>query len=1064
MNRLIGLMVLVLVTLGALGNGPAPQVTQAAPTTQQNVTDPCAVSPFGEQIVVAGEDEPFLSFSVGNNVRHDRLNVAANNRLERQSAFPTTSTPERANVRELTSTSGDFTGDGFAEFVQIYTNEDDSFRRIVHSRSGVTELRSPAAVPYTSLAVAAGKITGAADGSEQIAFAGARGGELNVLVTNPLSETALGSWRLGTGDFADPSQIAVAVGDFNGNGLNDEIAVVYRSGTDNAIRGVVLAHDPSVGTSGQTFNMRVLATFSLTTGDFTELRVAAGNIDDDRNAEIIVAVERIQNPGAGSELRLGVRVVAYKLDRGTIDQVPNADWSFQEQTDELALATGDLDGDGRDEIAVGFNAISGEPGLTIYMLDEQLDGSLMSYAFWRDNTPARSPAAGLSLAVGDLDRDTLREIVVAFRAGSQLHTLQLAPDHEPMPATLRLARALADASAGRNTAERIALHLNDWDNNALIGHFTPAPAGERNPACAVTDPEIRSVVFTAPYWRELQQDSYRYFYLGKGTTSSVEQNTTVSYERSETFSAYFGFGLSTDAFSASAKVTAEREYSFSQTSGSGTEETVTLGEEYGNNESFVIFDESRHYCYNYAVREGENDQGRVRFCTYRPTATTQDAIALDAWDAGYGPLTTGVAPGNRAAPQWAPVGRDWASLTLFREQQTVQSDGAVTAMSGRAVDGITDGDSADKTSFTANQPAPWWQVDLGSLQEITKIRLWNSTGACGDAPCSARLNNFYVFVSDVDLRDLPNGPPAELAAAVRARGGHVAFYDGTAGEVTNLLTLRANPSDPSNPLPVIGRYIRVQLRDAGVLALAEVQAFGRNQVDPDRYPRSVRDPDGGVYTDTNGIRRYRPGTDGWFEAELYDAATDSWKWRRVRGNLLWSGAEFGVNQNKILGPDSVTQTWSLSTDASTSRTTGEAYGHSSQIGIEFDVEVGYIGQIQFGGGYAKSRGITQEEAQTVSLGQSFEIGGTAEGLFSRELSQCAYSFQPFYYEVHEESSQGFEHRFLTVDYSVPQPATAGDAGLNRANPALDACRPEAPTFPGPGPTGNFSVYLPLLRR
>lgn len=66
----------------------------------------------------------------------------------------------------------------------------------------------------------------------------------------------------------------------------------------------------------------------------------------------------------------------------------------------------------------------------------------------------------------------------------------------------------------------------------------------------------------------------------------------------------------------------------------------------------------------------------------------------------------------------------------------------------RAVDGNTDGNWANNSvTHTYGDYQNWWQVDLGSVQAISTIEVWNRTDCC-----SERLRNFYVFVSDVPFQ------------------------------------------------------------------------------------------------------------------------------------------------------------------------------------------------------------------------------------------------------------------------------------------------------------------------
>src|ERR1019366_2357676 len=69
-----------------------------------------------------------------------------------------------------------------------------------------------------------------------------------------------------------------------------------------------------------------------------------------------------------------------------------------------------------------------------------------------------------------------------------------------------------------------------------------------------------------------------------------------------------------------------------------------------------------------------------------------------------------------------------------------------TVQASNAIDNNTDGNYADGSlAITDNtETQPYWQVDLGAVQSIGAIEIWNRTDSG-----SARLQNFYVFVSDV---------------------------------------------------------------------------------------------------------------------------------------------------------------------------------------------------------------------------------------------------------------------------------------------------------------------------
>ncbi len=99
----------------------------------------------------------------------------------------------------------------------------------------------------------------------------------------------------------------------------------------------------------------------------------------------------------------------------------------------------------------------------------------------------------------------------------------------------------------------------------------------------------------------------------------------------------------------------------------------------------------------------------------------------------------------------------------------------------------------------------------------------------------------------------------------------------------------------------------------------------------------------------------------------------------------------------------------------------------------------------------------REESRTSSWGEAFEIGGGQEGFLEKVdgqpvvwLMECNYRYQPFSCEASEQSTFGYEHRMLVVNYIVPEQS------LNRFI-SLDASR-----------LGEFEagrlVYLPMLQR
>ncbi len=153
-----------------------------------------------------------------------------------------------------------------------------------------------------------------------------------------------------------------------------------------------------------------------------------------------------------------------------------------------------------------------------------------------------------------------------------------------------------------------------------------------------------------------------------------------------------------------------------------------------------------------------------------------------------------------------PSGKVFVNLALAGT--ATQSSTRLGSEAGRAIDGNTDGDWAQRsvTHTELGDAAPWWQVDLGGTHALSRIILWNRTDCCSD-----RLSNFRVSVLDVSQVEV---------------FGKDYFTNGV-GSFSGSFPIDL----PNNPK---GRYVRVTLgrnsSDVMVLALAEVEvlAVGAN--------------------------------------------------------------------------------------------------------------------------------------------------------------------------------------------------------------------------------------------
>lgn len=150
-----------------------------------------------------------------------------------------------------------------------------------------------------------------------------------------------------------------------------------------------------------------------------------------------------------------------------------------------------------------------------------------------------------------------------------------------------------------------------------------------------------------------------------------------------------------------------------------------------------------------------------------------------------------------------------SGLNLAAGKSASQSStlpGFASAGAGSAVDGNTGGNFfSGSITHTNLESTPWWQVDLGASTTIASIVVWNRMDCC-----SARLNDYWVFVSDTPFS------AADTPAMLQNRAGTFASHQSSA----------PLPS-AAVPIGATGRYVRVQLAGTNYLSLAEVQVIAQ---------------------------------------------------------------------------------------------------------------------------------------------------------------------------------------------------------------------------------------------
>ncbi len=1025
----------------------------------------CVGNPFGSSYDLFGEGEIFVGYTSSGIAQNRLANISLDVQpspvdpmLLEQNFFLEGSQPWGRSIREQTAVAADLDGDGQTEMVQSFVSGDaarpgyyvavfDSLYAVAYSQLSDSG--------YSHLAAAAGNILGADDQREQVVLAAVDdgAGALTLAVwdgaVNNGTLIPLATLLSTAGVRAHASSLDVAVGNINGD-LQDDIIVTLLDEKRETIEVILLTYDPAYSSGGDANNwadkLRVLAADTFNAGTFRDVQVAPVRIDGDFRDEIVVAADTYDPDAPDISPQIRLFLYGYDPVMETFSRLPALDATIQARITNFALATGDVDGKLEDgigvspeEIVVGFGSVGGEDypagfGVDVWRAEKMdtPDPVLARYEQWITNNTERSQAGDLSLAVADLDNDGQQEIVAALDDGRGLEVLYLTlgdlmADAPDLPAGQRVNLTPTDLTG------KTAVAVGDRDNDAIKAIYS-AECKE------VTEQRVTAVGFAPPYWGQLQGDVFKGVAIGRTLAAETAETTALTYYRSDTVSGYFGGSVGGNIGIASLQVSAKVSAAETKTRSSASGETTGFGESLSvqrtGNDDFVIFENTRYNCYAYALSQNgvTIPDAFLRNCDY--VSSSRLTTNLDAWDNTWGLQADGV---NQTLT-WTPVARDWASLGLFRGDFAVQSSTLDNQRADRAVDGVLFSSPAnDSVATTARQDNPWWQIDLGRVQPISKVRLWNRTDwlSCTDLnACPNQLDHIYVLISATDFRTMAEeGDPAALMARPDVYAFSLADFadslpDVTAadplGQVTTFLTLDGS----APPQPVQGRFVRVQraLPDAQ-LSLGEVQIFGTNQVNPDRYPVNVRE---------KGSE-----TDGVFEVQMYNplgtTPETTWPWVEVRGNLLWNrtGYADGALQGELVSLGNAGVNWTYSSYNQGGSFATRSLTHETSIGAEFDYSAGAIFQMQVGYGRSFTTGTTAEYTVKTSWTDALEFGGRVNGFPSGYEGQpwvlaCAYEMRPYYYELIETSTFGMETRYPVLDYIVPDVSVTDALGNNSA--------------------------------
>jgi len=330
---------------------------------------------------------------------------------------------------------GDLNGDGEPDLA-VATDSSNTVSVLLGNGNGTFGAKNEYGVGDRPWSVAIGDLNG--DGKPDLTVANAGygygyyPGTVSVLLGN-----GDGTFGAKTDYGAGGEPRSVAIGDLNGDGKPDLAVANNSSGTETPFSTASVLLGNGNGTFGAKTDYEV---------GLGSTSVAIGDLNGDGKPDLAVSNAGYAYPGHTVSVLLG-----------------NGDGTFGERNDygvgdrPRSVAIGDLDGDGRPDLAV-VNAPAGYPygpGTVGVLLGNGNGtfGAMTNYGYWS------SPTSPTSLAIGDLNGDGMPDLAVTV-LGSNVVSVLLYTPGLPTPTLVELFRAVP-------TVEGIRVEWQLSDQNAF---------------------------------------------------------------------------------------------------------------------------------------------------------------------------------------------------------------------------------------------------------------------------------------------------------------------------------------------------------------------------------------------------------------------------------------------------------------------------------------------------------------------------------------------------------------------------------------------------------------------
>ena len=260
------------------------------------------------------------------------------------------------------------------------------------NKGSITSEDIAAKVDFTTgtnpISVAIGDIDG--DGKPDLAVANLNSATVSVLLNTGSSGSISFATKV---DFTTgTSPYSVAIGDIDGDGKPDLAIANYSSNAVSVLR--------NTGSSGS-ISFATKVDFTTGTNPFS---VAIGDIDGDGKPDLVVAnstsntVSMLRNTGTSGSISFAT----------TVD--------FATGTNPYSVAIGDIDGDGKLDLAVANNGSA-----TVSVLRNTGSSGSISFATKVDFTTGTNP---FSVAIGDIDGDGKPDLAIANSSSATVSVLR----------------------------------------------------------------------------------------------------------------------------------------------------------------------------------------------------------------------------------------------------------------------------------------------------------------------------------------------------------------------------------------------------------------------------------------------------------------------------------------------------------------------------------------------------------------------------------------------------------------------------------------------------------------